>query len=117
MISVIALIVHWRVKIDNNELAPMKKTLASFKFISFSFGIIGNIYLLLNFSKTIRYLVAQSISITCWIIADTFLLVVVVVQTNKSLKGDSPQFRRLEGFWFGTFYNSFLLLLFDNPYK
>lgn len=102
MISVIALIVHWRVKIDNNELAPDENYLLVLNSLSLSFGIIGNISLLMNFSKTIRYLVAQSISITCWIIAGTFLLV-VVIQTNKSFKGGSPQFRRSEGFWLGTF--------------
>ena len=106
MLSVIALIVHWKVKIDNSKLIPDEKYLLILNSLSLAFGIIGNVSLLMNFSKAVRYLVAQIISITCWIIAGTFLLT-VVIQTNKSFTGDAPQFRRSEGFWFGTFTTFF----------
>ena len=106
MLSVIALIVHWKVKIDNSKLIPDEKYLLILNSLSLAFGIIGNASLLLNFSKTVRYLVAQIISITCWLIAGTLLLT-VVIQTNKSFTGDAPEFRRSEGFWFGTFTTFF----------
>lgn len=106
MVSVIALIVHWRVEIENNQLVPDERYLLVLNSLSLALGIIGNVSLLMNFSKTVRYLVAQIISITCWLIAGTLLLA-VVIETNNSFKENSSQFRRSEGFWFGVFTTFF----------
>ncbi|KSA02054.1 uncharacterized protein AC631_02196 [Debaryomyces fabryi] len=106
MVSVIALIVHWRIEIENNQFVSDQKYLLVLNSLSLALGIIGNLSLLMNFSKTVKYLIAQFISITCWLVAGTLLLV-VVIQTDKSFKGHSPHFRPSEGFWFGVFTTFF----------
>lgn len=100
MISIVALVEHWRFDEMLQRQIPEENYLAAINGLSLAFGIIGNISLLMNFSGRVKYLFTQCISIISWFLA-SILLLVVIIQVDKSCI-QHELFRRTEGFWFGV---------------
>lgn len=98
LISLIGLIEHWRVEKATGTLVSESKAARVLNILAFVFGIIGNVSLLMNFTGFVRYLITQSVSIICWIVAASMLLIAVLL-TNSSFVGDHVVHRRSEGFW------------------
>lgn len=117
MVSIVALVEHWRMEMDSNKTISDSRGLMALNGLSLLFGIIGNISLLMNFSGHIRYLVTQIISICFWVMASTLLLADIIV-TNRSCIGPHPVHRRTQGFWFAVwtcfFYFSCAIILTIN---
>jgi hypothetical protein len=61
----------------NNPISPHKKLNCGrcygINAASLAFGIVGNLFLLLNFTQRIRYVIALPISTTLWFIASVFV--------------------------------------------
>lgn len=98
LISLIALIEHWRISLESGKLVPEEPAPKVLNIIAFVCGIIGNVSLLMNFSGTLRYLVTQCVSILCWVAAVAMLLIAVLL-TNETVVGADPHYKRSEGFW------------------
>lgn len=98
LISLIGLIEHWRVSLTNNQLESEGTAPHILNIIAFVVGIIGNISLLMNFTGVLRYFITQSVSIFCWIVAASMLIVAVIL-TNASVIGENPHYKRSQGFW------------------
>lgn len=117
LISLIGLVEHWRVDIATGQFVKDVNHVFALNVSSFVVGIIGNISLLMNFSGKMRYLVTQSVSIFCWVVAATFLLIAVLL-TNPGFTGAHPQYKRSEGFWLAVYtifmYYSCSLILIVN---
>ena len=111
MISFIGLIEHWRMIIETGETINDDGYLLALNIMLFFFGLMGNISLLMNFSGRVRYLVTQSVSISCWCTACGLLVVDVAITKVryfhgpvKIVKYDEPiHFRPTEGYWFAVF--------------
>jgi potassium channel subfamily K len=100
MISIVALIQHWRFDVDRSIAIPDLPLVVVLNSLSLVFGILGNMSLLVNFSGSIKYMITQTVSICCWMTA-TVLLVVGIVITNYEFS--DPNFTRSEGFWMAVF--------------
>lgn len=100
MISIVALVEHWRFDSMLQREIPEERYLAAINGLSLAFGIIGNISLLMNFSGRVKYLFTQCISIISWFLA-SMLLLVVIIQLDKSCI-QHELYHRTEGFWFGV---------------
>ncbi|ODV69130.1 hypothetical protein HYPBUDRAFT_152302 [Hyphopichia burtonii NRRL Y-1933] len=101
LILITCLIEHWRVDKTTGETIPDEPYRTALNALSFIFGIIGNIFLLLNFSQAVEYLISQCISIFCWIVA-AILLLIDVLLTNEDFYDEHHLFGRSEGFWFAV---------------
>lgn len=102
LISLIGLVEHWRVDTTTGKYVKDIDHVFALNITSFVMGIIGNISLLMNFSGKMRYLVTQCVSIFCWVVATTFLLIGVLL-TNPQFTGSNPRYARSEGFWLAVF--------------
>lgn len=102
LISMVGLIEHWRKDALTGVFVSDRPVMATLNAVSFAFGIVGNISLLMNFSGTVRYMVSQLVCILCWVVATATLLADVLV-TNRDFMGPNPSYARTEGFWFGIF--------------
>lgn len=102
LISLIGLVEHWRVHTRTQRTVSDPSLAFVLNILLFVLGVLGNASLLMNFSGKMRYLVTQSVSITCWVVAATFLLAAIIV-TNKLVVAPDALYRRSEGFWLATF--------------
>lgn len=102
LISVIALIQHWRVDLATKQTIPDDHVPFALNVLGFVFGIIGNISLLLNFSGKMKYLITQCCSIFSWFVAASLLLAAILI-TNADFVGTDIEYRRSEGFWLAVF--------------
>ncbi|SGZ53041.1 CIC11C00000002188 [Sungouiella intermedia] len=102
LISLVGLVEHWRISIETGKAVLDIGYVFSLNIASFVLGIVGNMSLVMNFSGKMRYLVTQSVSIICWILAATFLLIAVLL-TNREFSGPNATFERSEGFWLAVF--------------
>ncbi|KAK6456673.1 outward-rectifier potassium channel [Scheffersomyces xylosifermentans] len=102
MISIIALIQHWRVEIVSGREVRDPPPVVVLNSMSLVLGILGNISLLMNFSGAIKYLITQWVSIFCFVSASAMLIGAVLI-TNRSYGGPDARFSRSEGFWFAVF--------------
>lgn len=102
LISLIGLVQHWRVDRETGEAVPDLGNAFGLNIASFALGIVGNASLVMNFSGKMKYLVTQSASIFCWILAATFLLIAVLI-TNPGFMGNDPKYSRSEGYWLAVF--------------
>lgn len=117
LISLIGLIQHWRVDKATGKTINDSNGMMLLNTLAFLFGLLGNFSLMMNFSGKMKYLVTQSVSIFCWIIAATFLLVAVLI-TNADFVGHDTKYRRSEGFWLavftiGMYYSCSIVLLIN----
>lgn len=102
LISLIGLIQHWRVEKATGLSVRDVSYVFGLNVTSFVLGIVGNMSLLMNFSGKMKYLVSQSVSIFCWILAASILLVAILI-TNKDFVGEDAIYQRSEGFWLAVF--------------
>lgn len=102
LISLVGLLEHWRVERATGNAVRDVRHVFALNVTSFVLGIVGNISLLINFSGKMKYLVTQSVSIFCWILAASFLLVAVLI-SNSNFTGHDAIYRRSEGFWLAVF--------------
>ena len=114
MISIIALIQHWRQDPTTEVLIPDPHSVLVMNALSLALGIIGNISLLMNFSRSVKYLITQCVSICAWFCASA-LLVAGVLVTHYKYMGD---YKHSEGFFFACFtagyYFACMLILLIN---
>ncbi|CAH2350475.1 outward-rectifier potassium channel Tok1p [[Candida] railenensis] len=111
MISFIGLIQHWRMIVESGETINDDGYLLALNIMSFFFGLLGNVSLLMNFSGRVRYLVTQSVSISCWCTACALIVIDVAITKVRYFNGpvkiakhDDPiHFSPTEGYWFAVF--------------
>lgn len=114
MISVIGLIQHWRIDIATGVEKNDDGYLLALNIILLVLGILGNASLLMNFSGRVRYLVTQSMSISCWLVASLLLVIDVAVTKVKFFNGPvmvadtitgvitPTYYRPSEGYWYAV---------------
>lgn len=100
MMSIIGLAQHWRAWKLTGELANDPVEVRVLNSLSLFFGLIGNTSLLLNFSNTKVYILAQLISLFCWSIAWITLMIGVLLLNYYHM---SSEFIRTEGQWLSVF--------------
>ncbi|CAK9441067.1 uncharacterized protein LODBEIA_P49360 [Lodderomyces beijingensis] len=117
MISIVALIQHWRQDKVTGELLPDPRHVMVLNGLSLALGVLGNISLLMNFSRSVKYLITQCISICCWFCA-SMLLVAAMLITRYREMGTSSSLALSEGFYFACFtagyYFSCMIILLVN---
>ncbi|CAX41959.1 outward-rectifier potassium channel, putative [Candida dubliniensis CD36] len=102
MISIVALVEHWKLDIITNKKVPDIPKVVVMNAISLALGLIGNVSLLMNFSRSVKYLVSQSVSIIAWLCASALLAAALLV-TNREFGGENPKYVPSEGFYFAAF--------------
>lgn len=102
LMSLICLIEHWRIRKTDLRFVREPEHIFALNLVSFCLGVLGNVSLLLNFSRTVKYLVTQCLSIACWVAAASTLLVAILV-LNADFVGDNVEYSRSEGFWLAVF--------------
>ena len=70
--------------------------------VSLVVGLVGNFFLLCNFTKRIRYIVALPVTIVCWYIA-TGILIGITVAMQKQVPPVRPQQTYTQGFWYAVY--------------
>ncbi|QBM90120.1 potassium channel subfamily K [Metschnikowia aff. pulcherrima] len=100
LISFVCLLEHWQMDPVTLKTVPDYRPAFALNIASFVLGIVGNISLLMNFSGRMHYLLAQGVSITCFVLAQIFLLTAVLVTSHRIRR--SP-LDASEGFWLAVF--------------
>ncbi|KFY18613.1 hypothetical protein V491_04752 [Pseudogymnoascus sp. VKM F-3775] len=106
VLSIAALVTYWRVNYspaapgnDEDSIGfPDPPWCIALKSISLACGIAGNIFLLLNFTKRIRYIVALPITIILWYFAAA-ILTGIIIAMNKYIPPHRPSQAYSQGFW------------------
>ncbi|KAL6452092.1 TOK1 Outward-rectifier potassium channel TOK1 [Candida maltosa Xu316] len=106
MVSIIALIEHWKVDKVTEKLVPDKRAVVVMNALSLALGIIGNISLLMNFSRSVKYLISQVTSILSWFFASALLAAALLV-THSDLTGVNSQYKASEGYYYAAFTAGF----------
>lgn len=109
MISIIALIEHWRVDVKTGYYHPDPHKVVVLNALSLALGLVGNISLLMNFSRSVKYLITQCISIFSWFCACMFLVAGILI-TNYQALDDFINIQRSEGFYFACFTAAYYFL-------
>ncbi|CAI5759604.1 unnamed protein product [Candida verbasci] len=104
MVSIIALIQHWRQDKETGHLYSDTHKVVVMNALSLALGIIGNISLLMNFSRSVKYLISQCISIFAWFCASCLLTAAVLVANYQTM---TPGLEKSEGFYFACFTAAF----------
>lgn len=101
LISLVCLIEKWGIGTYANERLD-NSVILGINILSFIFGILGNMSLVLNFSERMAYLTSQMASVSCWLIAGALLLVAVIMAKVRldELEGEVIV---SEGYHFATF--------------
>ncbi|KAF2842623.1 voltage-gated potassium channel [Patellaria atrata CBS 101060] len=68
---------------------------------SLIFGFIGNFFLLMNFTQTVRYIVALPMSIASWYLS-TGLLIAITACMNIYVPPNRPQETYTQGYWYAV---------------
>ncbi|EGV61602.1 hypothetical protein CANTEDRAFT_135544 [Yamadazyma tenuis ATCC 10573] len=100
MLSIVGLAESWRLDTTTLEPVPDPTAVQVLNSLSLAFGLIGNTSLLVNFSNPKAYIIAQTVSITCWVVASLLLVVGLVVLNAVYM---TPGHTRSEGHWFSVF--------------
>lgn len=106
MVSILGLIEHWRVKKSTNSMAADRPDVVVMNAVSLALGILGNISLLMNFSRSVKYLISQTISILSWFFASAFLTAALLI-TRNDFKGENPKYYASEGYYYAAFTAGF----------
>ncbi|TAQ91052.1 hypothetical protein B7494_g586 [Chlorociboria aeruginascens] len=110
VLSIAALVTRWRVALPNNGQLPEGTDDAGtgipdphweiiLNAISLACGFFGNLCLLFNFTKRIRYIVALPLSIISWYFA-TSILIGIIVAMNNYFPPVRPGETYSQGFWY-----------------
>lgn len=102
LMSLVCLIEHWRVRKTDLHFVKEPERIFALNLLSFCLGVLGNASLLLNFSRTVKYLITQCLSIACWVVAASVLLVAILL-INADFVGGDIEYSRSEGFWLAVF--------------
>ncbi|KAJ5719317.1 hypothetical protein N7493_007772 [Penicillium malachiteum] len=83
VMSIVALVMPWRSKIISREDGPAgdwveegyndPHWVTAFNALSLFCGLVGNVFLLLNFTQTVRYIVALPVTIVLWFLAPSIV--------------------------------------------
>lgn len=116
--SLLAIICPWKVHKVNSEITRDPTWCYAINCISIVFGIVSNMFLILNYRKKIRYTYGQIISISGWGIASLILTGLIVGYHAWFYENDLDKTYFIgEGFWFALvavllhFLNHVLLLV------
>lgn len=106
MVSIVALVEHWKVKKSTGRMVSDRPEVVVMNALSLALGILGNISLLMNFSRSIKYLITQTVSILSWCFASAFLAAAILV-TRHDFKGANAEYKPSEGFYYAAFTAGF----------
>ncbi|KAJ5546421.1 hypothetical protein N7494_004006 [Penicillium frequentans] len=83
VMSIVALVMPWRSHITSRTTSPAGNWyqegyadphwITAFNAVSLFCGVVGNIFLLLNFTQTVRYIIALPVTIVMWFVAPGIL--------------------------------------------
>lgn len=110
VLSIAALVTKWRVQLPNNGQLPEGKDDAGIDIpdphwgivlnaISLACGFAGNLALLFNFTKRIRYIIALPMSIIAWYFA-TGILIGIITAMDVYVPPIRPGQTYSQGFWY-----------------
>ncbi|KAH8804768.1 hypothetical protein F5884DRAFT_797140 [Xylogone sp. PMI_703] len=110
VLSIAALVTKWRVDLPNNGQLPGGEDDAGvyipdphwctiLNAISLGCGFMGNLALLFNFTKRIRYIIALPLSIIAWYFA-TGILIGIIVAMDTYVPPIRPGQTYSQGFWY-----------------
>ena len=106
MVSIVALVEHWKIKKSTGRMVSDRPEVVVLNALSLTLGILGNISLLMNFSRSVKYLISQTVSILSWCFASAFLAAAILV-THHDFKGANREYKPSEGFYFAAFTAGF----------
>ncbi|KAL8651956.1 MAG: hypothetical protein Q9226_004465 [Calogaya cf. arnoldii] len=106
VMSIAALITSWRNNydvidpgVDALSVAfPDPQWCISLNAVSLVCGFIGNLFLLLNFTKRVRYIIALPATILLWYLA-TGILIGITISMNIHVPPQRPEQTYSQGFW------------------
>ncbi|KAH3688985.1 hypothetical protein WICPIJ_000044 [Wickerhamomyces pijperi] len=101
MMSIASLVSKWRIDIDNNEIHESTSVLV-LNAVSLGFGAIGNLSVVLNFSKKMNYKWSQLISIIGFFLAGVLLFSALMIAEFQYFNDPARKLFRSEGFWFAV---------------
>ncbi|KIN08455.1 hypothetical protein OIDMADRAFT_110969 [Oidiodendron maius Zn] len=112
VLSIAALASKWRVNLPNNGQLPEgtddagvdiadPKWETILNAISLAVGVLGNLALMFNFTKRIRYIIALPLTIIAWYIA-TGILIALVAAMNVYTPPIRPGQTYSQGFWYAV---------------
>ncbi|RFU35657.1 hypothetical protein B7463_g698, partial [Scytalidium lignicola] len=110
VLSIAALVTKWRDQLPNNGQLPEGTDDAGvgiedphwvivLNAISLACGFIGNLALLFNFTKRVRYIIALPMTIIAWYMA-TGILISIIVAMNTYVPPVRPGQTYSQGFWY-----------------
>ena len=106
VMSIAALVTSWRNNYDpaspgvdsQSTGFPDPKWCLGLNGASLACGFIGNIFLLFNFTRRVRYIVALPVTIILWYFA-TGILIGITISVNEFVPPQRPQQTYSQGFW------------------
>jgi len=104
--SIAALVTSWRNNYDpafpnvdaQSKGFPDPKWCLGLNGASLVCGVIGNVFLLFNFTRRVRYIVALPATIICWYFA-TGILIAITISVNEYVPPHQPEQTYSQGFW------------------
>lgn len=125
VVSIGALVTSWRVDLNDpanpGQLLPANQVLMGtpiddprwcywINVVSLICGFIGNLFLLLNFTGRMRYLISLPVSVSLWFLSAGLLVGDVAAMHFYATPQDSVE-TYSEGFWYGIAAASLYLIL------
>ncbi len=106
VMSIAALVTSWRNEYDpafpnvdaQSKGFPDPRWCLGLNGISLACGFIGNIFLLFNFTRRVRYIVALPATIILWYFA-TGILIAITISVNEYVPPQRPTQTYSQGFW------------------
>ncbi len=106
VMSIAALVTSWRNEYDpafpnvdaQSKGFPDPKWCLGLNGASLACGFIGNIFLLFNFTRRVRYIVALPATIICWYLA-TGILIAITISVDEYVPPHRPEQTYSQGFW------------------
>ncbi|OKL62818.1 hypothetical protein UA08_01709 [Talaromyces atroroseus] len=108
LMSVVALVTSWRNQVYPDQLDSQGRVLQvgisdphwciGFNASSLVFGLLGNLFLLFNFTRKMRYIVALPASIFLWLLA-TGVLAGITASMHIYAPPEAPDYVYSQGYW------------------
>ena len=106
VLSIAALVTSWRQNLDpsapgNEDAAisfPDPDWCINLNTTSLVLGFVGNFFLLCNFTRRIRYIIALPLTIVFWFLA-TGILMGITISMNTYVPPEEPNQLYSQGFW------------------
>lgn len=105
LISLVCLIEKWGYVMDDMNIRLDGRLVLPLNILSFVFGILGNMSLVLNFSQRMHYMTSQLASISCWLLAGTLLLAGIIIASVRlsEYQDKGGEMYLTEGYFFAMF--------------